>query len=141
MWPMSFLFQFCFIIFKFVGKNSLITSCEESTKTDANVYVDFQNISRSCTCTVMALFTGDLLVYATLGKTCNEKVTVNSSTYIAYFNCDDTHKYPPSSTFSVRENYTTDAVNVIAEYTKGFPSEVVYPCLLFKRNGILIFNI
>ena len=96
-------------------------------------FMDFQNINRSCTCIVMSLFTGDLLVYFSLGKalySCNYKVTVDN---MYMFNCDAFDSFPQSISLSVQANITP--VNVKIAYKASVASEMAFPCLLFKQNA------
>lgn len=125
---------FNFFTFQFLAENSLITICEESTKTGPYVYLDFQRITRLCSCNVRTFFTGDLLVHAVFGTTlqsCSERVIVSSDDYKAIFGCDAS--YPLSTILSVQANYTT--VHVTSDYSASVTSDMFYPCFLFRQNG------
>lgn len=107
-------------------ENSLITTCEGSTETGPAVYIDFYKINRPCTCIVVSLFDGELLVISReeIVHFCNTRVTIEKD---IIFGC------PLSSvSFSVKINQT---VNVHAEYIPPSTSGTFYHCLGLVQNG------
>ena len=104
--------------------------CDGSYKSGGRVFLDFNQIKQSCTCTLKALFNGKLLVTAeSVGYyECKNKVTVSLDMSLSVFTCDSS--YPSAVTFyNVVKNETI--VNVKAEYTSGdFPV-----CFGINQNG------
>lgn len=103
------------------------TSCDGSTKSDNYLYVDFSKINRPCTCTVTALFVGNITVvsWGVKHSECKNSVTVNNS---VTFNC----KYNKYSTFYVRMN---DSVLLVADFWQGYTSGEFKQCLGVRNDG------
>lgn len=104
-----------------------INTCDGSVKTGSFVSVDMKKIGRPCTCTVNALFVGDLLVtsFKVTPSLCNTRVTVNST---VIFQCYEVG----SSTFKVVVN---EAVIVKAEHIYGNNKDSFNHCVGVSENG------
>lgn len=104
-----------------------INSCDGSVKSGSFVSVDMKKIGRPCTCTVNALFVGDLLVtsFKVNSSLCNTRVRVNST---VIFNC----YYVGSYTFKVLVNR---AVIVKVEHISGNNKDSFNHCVGFSENG------
>lgn len=96
------------------AENSLVTSCEGSTKYGPIIHVDFHKINRPCTCIVTPLFFGELIVMSReVVYACNAQVNVQN-TFI--FGCPS---HLSSQTKSVTMNQSLD---VRAEYASPYTS-------------------
>lgn len=114
--------------FSAVG-NSLITTCEGSTKHGSVVSVDFYQINSPCTCTVTPLFAGDLLVSSRqVLHFCDTRVIVQKG---IIFGCPLSSF--SSQIFNVQINQT---VTVQAEYIPPSSTGTFYHCLRFEQNGM-----
>lgn len=115
------------LIICLVGSNA-ISSCEGSTTYGRYIYVDFYRINRPCTCTVISLFNGDLLVLTKkdlLSQTCNTQINLNVS---LNYGCSAS-----SATFNVTINHS---LLVKSEYEPPATSGTFHQCLEFTQNGI-----
>nr|XP_022295476.1 uncharacterized protein LOC111105461 isoform X2 [Crassostrea virginica] len=112
-------------------ENNTMRRCDGSYKSGINVYVDFYQIKQPCTCTIKALFNGNLLVRAESAGyfECKNKVTVSLDT-ISVFTCDST--YPSSIVFTVENNETI--VNMKAEYIQSYTSGDFPVCFGINEN-------
>lgn len=127
--------EFCFssIVranFIFVATEKIsITSCEGSTKYGIFFFVDFKNISRPCTCTVIPWFTGQLLVtsWGKISYTCNTQVYVNRS---LIYDCQQNEEIS-SQTLNVEMN---NSFLVQSEYLTS-ASATFEHCLGFQEKG------
>nr|XP_022291872.1 uncharacterized protein LOC111103125 [Crassostrea virginica] len=115
------------------SENYTIKRCDGPYKSGRMVYVDFYQIKQPCTCTLKALFSGNLLVTAiSVGyDDCRNEVTVSLNTTSIVFNCQST--YPSSIVFNVGNNKTV--VNVKAEYIQNYTSGDFPVCLGINENG------
>lgn len=112
------------------AENSLVTSCEGSTKYGPIIHVDFHKINRPCTCIVTPLFFGELIVMSRkVVYACNAQVNVQN-TFI--FGCPS---HLSSQTISVTMNQSLD---VRAEYVSLYTSGTFYHCLGFQQNGTIV---
>nr|XP_022295477.1 uncharacterized protein LOC111105461 isoform X3 [Crassostrea virginica] len=118
-------------------ENNTMRRCDGSYKSGINVYVDFYQIKQPCTCTIKALFNGNLLVRAESAGyfECKNKVTVSLDT-ISVFTCDST--YPSSIVFTVENNETI--VNMKAEYIQSYTSGDFPVCFGINENKELTTN-
>lgn len=103
------------------------TSCDGSTKSEKRLYIDFSKIKRSCTCTVTALFVGQITVRSWRVKhsNCKNSVSVNNK---VTFNCTDNGYI----TLDVRIN---DRVLLVADVWQGYTSGEFKQCLGVDNNG------
>lgn len=107
-----------------------MSSCDGSSRSGSNVFVDMNKIGRPCTCTVNSLFVGELLV-TSLGVTtqlCNTRVIVNNT---VIFYCNQI----TSSTFKVGVN---DKLIVRTEYMAGNNKDSFKQCVGLSENGNFI---
>ena len=129
--------------YTFVAENYTIRRCDGPYKSGRMVYVDFYQIKQPCTCTLKALFSGNLMTAISDGyDDCRNEVTVSLNTTSIVFNCQST--YPSSIVFNVGNNKTV--VNVKAEYIQNYTSGDFTVCLGINENGnvdvfILVFII
>lgn len=90
------------------------------------MYADFSKISRRCTCTMTALFAGQITVRSwRVQSECNNRVTVNN---IVTFNCND----GGSHTFDVSLN---DTVLFWADYQQGYTEGQFKQCIGIENKG------
>lgn len=103
------------------------TSCDGLTKSENYLYVDFSKIKRPCTCSVTALFVGNITVasWGVKQSECKNSVTVNNN---VTFSCKD-NGY---SIFGVRIN---DTVLLVADFWQGYTSGEFKQCLGVGKNG------
>ena len=121
-----------------LAENYTMKRCDGSYKNGEIVYVDFYQIKQPCTCTIKALFNGNLLVRAETGGyyECKNKVSVSLDTSISVFTCDST--YPSSIAFTVVNNETI--VNMKAEYIQSYTSGDFPVCFgINSNNGNVYF--
>uniref|UniRef100_K1PF03 Uncharacterized protein n=1 Tax=Magallana gigas TaxID=29159 RepID=K1PF03_MAGGI len=105
------------------------TRCDGTTKSEKHLYVDFSKINHPCSCTVTALFSGNITVmsWKVEHSECNNRVTVNNS---VTFNCND-NKH---STFDVGIN---DSVLLVADFWQGNTSGEFKQCLGVGNHAVL----
>lgn len=90
------------------------------------MYADFSKINRRCTCTVTALFVGQITVRAWRVKSeCNNRVTVNNK---VTFNCRD----GGSDTFDISIN---NRVLFWADYQQGYTEGQFKQCIGIENKG------
>ena len=119
--------------YNFVAENNTMKRCDGSYKSGRSVHVDFDQIKHPCTCTLKALFNGDILVTAKTNGyyECRNQVTVSLDTTSIVFNCKST--YPSAVSFyNVVKNETI--VNVKAEYIQSYTSGDFPVCLGINAN-------
>lgn len=110
-----------------------MSKCNGSTKSGKFIYVDINKIKHPCTCHVVSMFAGDLLVVSRKGATeaCNSQATVYTENKNATYKCD-THV---TDTFPVKKY---DNIIINAEYLKnGNHSGDLDQCLEITENGIV----
>lgn len=90
------------------------------------MYADFSKIKRRCTCTLTALFVGQIILRSwRVESECNNRVTVNNK---VTFNCKDNGFH----TFDVSIN---DTVLFEADYQQGYTKGQFKQCLGIDNNG------
>ena len=107
--------------------------CDGSYTSGEHVFMDFYEIKQPCTCTLKALFNGNILVTAMSDGyyECKNKVTVSLDETSFVFNCKS--KYPSSTAFTVVNNETI--VNVKAEYIQSYTSGDFPVCFGINANN------
>lgn len=115
------------VFYTFKEEYKTATSCDGTTKSEKHLYVDFSKINHPCSCTVTALFSGNITVtsWKVEHSECNNRVTVNNS---VTFNCND-NKH---STFDVRIN---DSVLLVADFWQGNTYGEFKQCLGVGNHG------
>lgn len=110
-----------------------MSKCNGSAKSGKFIYVDINKIKRPCTCHVVSMFAGDLLVVSRKGatKSCNSQATVYTENKNATYKCG-THV---TDTFLVKK-YNKTIINV--EYLYGNNSGDLDQCLEINENGIIL---
>ncbi|XP_078326633.1 uncharacterized protein LOC111103071 [Crassostrea virginica] len=118
---------------KGTAENNTMRRCDGSYKSGGHVVIDFYQIKQSCTCTIKALFNGNLLVRADSAGyyECKNKVTVSLDTTLSVFTCDST--YPSSIVFTVVNNETI--VIMKAEYIQSYTSGDFPLCFGINENN------
>lgn len=93
--------------------------------------MDINKIKRPCTCNVVAMFAGDLLVVSRKGASdyCNSKATVYTENKNSTYKCSE----DVTDTFPVKK-YDKTIIN--AEYLNEHNSEDFDQCLEISENGI-----
>lgn len=93
--------------------------------------MDINKIKRPCTCNVVSMFAGDLLVVSRKGASdyCNSKATVYTENKNSTYKCSE----DVTDTFPVKK-YDKTIIN--AEYLNGHNSEDFDQCLEISENGI-----
>lgn len=90
------------------------------------MYADFSKIKRRCTCTLTALFVGQIILRSwRVESECNNRVTVNNK---VTFNCKD----GGSHTFDVSLN---DTVLFWADYQQGYTEGQFKQCIGIEKKG------
>ncbi|XP_078326535.1 uncharacterized protein LOC111105461 isoform X2 [Crassostrea virginica] len=114
------------------SENNTMRRCDGSQKSGEHVFLDFYQIKHPCTCTLKALFNGNLLVRAESAGyyECKTRVTVSLDTTLSVFTCDNT--YPSSIVFTVVNDETI--VNVKAEYIQIYTSGDFPVCFGIHEN-------
>lgn len=125
-----FYVKYEFIYLKFLDDFRTVSSCDGSSRSGSNVFVDMNKIGRRCTCTVHSLFVGDLLMtsYKVTTQLCYTRVIVNNT---VVFYCNQTISFA----FKVGVN---DKLTVRAEDTAGNNKDSFKQCVRFNEKGNLI---
>lgn len=111
--------------------NNVITGCEGSKKYGSYIYIDFNAISRPCTCSVLPSFAGQLLITTReIVHGCITQIYVKNANTTFRFNC------PISVSFLTLTVNINQSVDVRAEYVSPYTSGTFYHCFQFQRNGM-----
>lgn len=130
------LFYHIFSLFS-VEKRA-ITSCERSGKYGSNIYIDFNAISRPCTCTAFPSFDGELLITSASGDInydCGTQIHVKyAKATLFVFGC-------PISSFSAQTLTVNinQSVDVRADYLSPSTSGMFYHCIQLQRYGMYVY--
>lgn len=129
------LFYHLFSLFS-VGKRS-ITSCERSGKYGSNIYIDFNAISRPCTCTALPSFDGELIITSVSGDInydCGTQIHVKNAKTTFVFGC-------PISSFSAHTLTVNinQSVDVRADYLSPSTSGMFFHCIQLQRYGMYVY--
>lgn len=116
------------MILLFSVRNNSITSCDGSTQYGSNIYIDFFEINRPCTCTASPSFAGKLLV--TNRQTisvCFTQVTFQNN---IIFRCEK-----DEVTVYVLDIQNNEKLDIRATYVSQYTSGIFYHCMGFQQNG------
>lgn len=119
----------------FLVGNSIITSCRGPRKYGTNIHIDFVAISHPCTCTVLPLFAGQLLIASREVKyDCKTQIIVKNIHNGLIYGCEIS-KFT-TQTLNVNIN---QSVEVRAEYISPYTSGTFSHCIGLQQNGKYVF--
>lgn len=142
---MGVIFYVLISVFSFVmikaqcptnSRDKTVSKCNGQVKSGIFISVDFNKINHPCTCIVVSMFAGDLLVLSRKGAStfCNSFASVNTKNKSLRLKCSE----DVADTFPV---HIYDTVIIKADYLHGNNSGDLDQCLEISENGDGVENI
>lgn len=124
--------MYCVLLFS--ASNKVIKSCEGSRKYGSNVFIDFYEISRPCTCNVLPSFDGQLLIKSgEIAHNCGTQIDVTNAKTVFRYIC------PIPFISEVLNVNINQLVDVRAVYLSPSIKGIFYHCLGFQQNGMNVY--